>query len=216
MVGHFPQARVFEIPTSTGIFRPNVLATLDLKLETLVSNVAADEISDRSKLNCQPRAPLTRCPLSCLCTTGNSCFSLSSMNTTRVVRVPISVPPCSTAESAPVHAIPIRYSTFLSPRPASSPEAVQVTETSNENSNAAPAVKSNPSLRRSGSKISFIREDKVRPPATKLSPSFPSNGGFGRKLDIARQSEVIQLRWITSVRWRSSMFQRHCIRFERC
>ena len=27
LVGHFPQARVLEIPTSTGIFRPNVPAT---------------------------------------------------------------------------------------------------------------------------------------------------------------------------------------------
>ena len=59
LVGHFPQARVFEIPTNTRIFRPNVPATLDLDLERFVSNVAVDEISDRSKLNCQPRAPLT-------------------------------------------------------------------------------------------------------------------------------------------------------------
>ena len=191
LVGRFPQARVFEIPTSTGIFRPNAPATLDVKLERLVSNVAADEISDRSKLNCQPRAPSTRCPLICLCAAGSGCFSPSSMNTTRVVRVPITAPPCSTAESAPVHASPIRYSTFLSKMPASSRAAVQVTEMSNENSNAAPAVDPNPSLSRSCSEISFIRADEVRPPATKLSPSFPSYGGFVKELEIARQPEVL-------------------------
>ena len=110
LVGHFPQARVFEIPTST-----------DVPWKRRGSTVAADEISDRSKLNHQPHADSTRYPFRFFCATGNSCFSPSSMNTTRVVRVPISVPPCSTAESAPVHTSPIRYSTFLSKRPASSP-----------------------------------------------------------------------------------------------
>ena len=125
-----------------------------MDLERFVSNVAADEISDRSKLNCQPRAPSTRCPLSFFCATGNSDSSPSSMDMTRVVRVPISVPSCLTAESAPVHASPIRYSTFLFKRPAPSPKAVQVTEMSSENSNAAPAVDPNPNLSRSCSEIS--------------------------------------------------------------
>ena len=191
LVGHFPQAGVFEIPTSTEIFRPNGSVSLDLKLEWLVSNVATDEISDRSKLNCQSRASSTRCPLSFLCATGNSYFSPSSMHATRVVRVPISVPSCSTAKSAPVHASPIRDSTFLSPRPASSPEAVQVTEMSNEKFNAAPAVVSNPSLSRSCSRLCFVRDNKVIPPVTKLSPSLLSSEGFVRHLNVSHQSAVL-------------------------
>ena len=154
LVGNVSRARGFEIPTSTGTFCPDVSVISDVSLQRFVSNIVADEISDRSKLNCQPRAPSARCPLSFLCATGNSDSSPSSMDMTRVVRVPISVPSCSTAKSAAVHASPIRYSTFLSARPASPPEAIRVTEMSNENSNAAPFLDPNPSLSRSCSEIS--------------------------------------------------------------
>ena len=83
----------------------------------------------------------------------------------------------STTESAPVYASPT-CGTSLSPMPASTLEAARVVETSKENSNAAPAVVSNPSLSRSCSRMSFVRDDKARPSATKLSPSFPSYVGF--------------------------------------
>ena len=117
-VGHLSQARVFEIPTNAGIFRPNVSATLDLALETRVSTIRTDEIIDRSKLNNQPRAQSTRCPLSSLCDTGNSCCSQRSMDFERVKSVPISVPSYSTAESAAVHSVPICYGILLFPMPA--------------------------------------------------------------------------------------------------
>ena len=48
-VGNILQARVFEIPTGTGIFRPNFSAISDLALKRRGSTVAADEISDRSR-----------------------------------------------------------------------------------------------------------------------------------------------------------------------
>ena len=66
-VGNVLQARVFEIPTSTGIFRQNVSAISDLALERRGSTVAADEISDRSQLHHQPHAQSTGCPLVFLC-----------------------------------------------------------------------------------------------------------------------------------------------------
>ena len=90
VVGHFSQARFFEILNSTGIFRPNVSATLDLELETRASTIGTNKISDRSKLNNQPRAQSTRCPLASLCDTGNSCCSQRSMDLERVASVPIS------------------------------------------------------------------------------------------------------------------------------
>ena len=65
-----------------------------------------------------------------------------------MVSVPISVPSCSTAESAPVHASPTCCSTFLSPIPAPSLESVRVVRMSNEKFNAAPTMGSNPSLSR--------------------------------------------------------------------
>ena len=123
------RARVFEIPTSTGIFRPDVSAISDLSWERRGSTVAADEISDRSKLNHQPHADSTRYPLRFFCAAGNSCFSSSSIDSTRVVGVPTSVPSCSTAESAPVYASPT-CGTSLFPMPASTLEAVRVVETS--------------------------------------------------------------------------------------
>ena len=50
---------------------------------------------------------------------------------------------------------------------------------------------SNPSLSRSCSRISFVRDDQVRPSATKLSPSSPNYVGFVRNLETASQSEVL-------------------------
>ena len=194
LIGNFPQARVFEIPTSTGIFRPDVLAISDLALERRGSSVAIDEISDRSKLNHQPHAQSTRCLLRFLHATGSNCCSQRSMDLTRVVSVPISVPSCSTAESAPIHASPTHCSTLFSPMPASSLEAVRVVKISIENSNAVPAVGSNPSLSRSCSRISGVREDRIIQLSTKLSPSVLSSGGFVSRLDIANQSEVLSYR----------------------
>ena len=189
-VGNVSRAKVFEIPTSTGIFRPNVSAISDVPWKRRGSTVAADEISDRSKLNHQPHADSTRYPFRFFCATGNSCFSPSSMDSTRVASVPILVPSCSTAESAPVYASPTCGSNSLPPKPASL-EAVQLVEISNENSNAAPAVVSNPSLSRSCSRISFVKDDNVRPPATEFPPSHISDGGFVRELEIASPSEVL-------------------------
>ena len=59
LVGNISRARVLEIPTSAGIFRQDVSTISDLALERRGSTVAADEISDRSKLNHQPRAQST-------------------------------------------------------------------------------------------------------------------------------------------------------------
>ena len=98
LLGNLPQARVFEIPTSTWIFRPDFSAISDLALERQGSSVAIDEISDRSKLNHQPHAQSTRCPLRFLHAAGSNCYNQKSLNLTRVVSVPISVPSCSTAE----------------------------------------------------------------------------------------------------------------------
>ena len=81
----FRELEVSRFRLSTGIFCPDVSVISDLVLQRFVSNVVADEISDRSKLNCQPRAPSTRCPLSFLCATGNSGSSPNNMDTTRVV-----------------------------------------------------------------------------------------------------------------------------------
>ena len=49
LVENVSRARVFEIPTSTGIFRPDVSAISALALEERGSTVAADEMSDSSK-----------------------------------------------------------------------------------------------------------------------------------------------------------------------
>ena len=160
LVGNVSRARVLEIPTSTGIFRQDVSTISDLALERQGSTVAADEISHRSKLNPQPRAQSTRCPLRFIRATS-SCCSRRSMDETRVVSVPISVPSCSTAESAPVHASPTCCSTFFSPRPALSLESVRVVRMPNEKFNALPAVVLNPSLRRSCSRLSFVRDLNV-------------------------------------------------------
>ena len=173
------------------IFRPNISATLDLALETRVSTIGTDDISDRSKLNNQPRAQSTRCPLTSLCDTGNSCCSQRSMDLERVASVPISVPSCSTAKSVPTHAGPISYGTLLSSMLAPSPEAARVVKRSIENSNAVPAVVLNPSLSRSCNRIGVVRDDRIIPLPTKLSPSFLSSGGFVRQLRVASKFKVL-------------------------
>ena len=193
LVGNVSRARVLEIPTSTGIFRSEISTISDLALERRGSTVAADEISDRSKLNHQPHAQSTRCPLRFI-RAISSCCSRRSMDVTRVVSVPITVPSCSTAESAPIHARPTCCSTFFSPTPAPSLESVRVVRMSNRKFNAAPAVVSNPSLSRSCSRLSFERDNKVIPPLTKLSPSLLSSEGFVRHLNVSPQSEVLSYR----------------------
>ena len=140
LVGNVSKAGVLEIPTSTGIFRSEISTISDLALERRGSTtVEADEISDRSKLNHQPHAQSTRCPLRFI-RAISSCCSRRRMGVTRVLSVPISVPSCSTAESAPVHAHPTCCSTFFSPMPAPSLESVRLVRMSNEKFNAAPAV----------------------------------------------------------------------------
>ena len=61
-----------------------------------------------------------------------------------MVSVSISVPSCSTAASAPVHASPTCCSTFFSPMPAPWLESLRVDRMSNEKFNAVPAVFLNP------------------------------------------------------------------------
>ena len=49
----------------------------------------------------------------------------------------------------------------------------------------------NPSLSRSCSRIGVVRNDRIIPLPTKLSPSFLSSGGFVRQSEIACQFEVL-------------------------
>ena len=214
-VGNVLQARVFEIPTSTGIFRPNVSAISDLSLERRSSTVAADEISDRSQLNHQPRALSTGCPLRCLCTSGSSCFSPRSMDVRRMVSVPISVPSCSTAESAPIHARPT-CSTFFPSMPTPSLEAVRIVSIFNEKFNAAPAAGSSPSLTRSCSRLSFIGDNNAISPVSKLSPSLSSSEGFVRYSNGSYQSELPSYRAPRDCKCSMTTKQREdsCIKFK--
>ena len=133
-----------------------------------------------------------------------------------MVSVTISVPSCSTAESAPVHASPTHYSNLFAPMPAPSLEAVRVGKMSIDDSNAVPAVGSNPSLSRSCSRISEVRNDRIIPLSTKPSPSVPSSGGFVRKLEIATQFEVLSYRAPIDCKCSMSTKQSFdsCIRFK--
>ena len=78
--------------------------------------------------------------------------------------------------------------------PAPSLEAVRDVKMSIEDSKVVPAVGSNPSLSRSCSRISGVRDDRIIQLSTKLSPSVLSSGGFVSRLDIANQSEVLSYR----------------------